>query len=68
MKPRNYDIADQIIHILLTFEQKIEEKNIDIRGLDNFSPTYIVADPDMIYQAIYNLIDNAVKFTNEAIH
>ena len=65
MKPRNYDIADQIIHILLTFEQKIEEKNIDIRGLDNFSPTYIVADPDMIYQAIYNLIDNAVKFTNE---
>lgn len=65
MKPRNYDIADQIIHILLTFEQKIEEKQIDIRGLDNFEPTYIVADPDMIYQAIYNLIDNAVKFTNE---
>ncbi len=65
MKPRNYDIADQIIHILLTFEQKIEEKQIDIRGLDAFEPTYIVADPDMIYQAIYNLIDNAVKFTNE---
>lgn len=65
MKPSNYDISDQIIHILLTFEQKINNKNIDIRGLDEFKPTYIVADPDMIYQAIYNLFDNAVKFTND---
>lgn len=65
MKPSNYDISDQIIHILLTFEQKIENKNIEIRGLDEFRPTYIVADSDMIYQSIYNLVDNAVKFTNE---
>lgn len=65
MKPVKYDVSDQIIHILLTFEQKIENKKIDIRGLDEFKPTYIVADRDMIYQAIYNLVDNAVKFTNE---
>lgn len=65
MKPSNYDISDQIIHILLTFEQTIENNNIEIKGLDNLKPTYIVADPDMIYQAIYNLFDNAVKFTNE---
>lgn len=65
MKPSNYDISDQIIHILLTFEQKIENKHIEIRGLDAFKPTYIVADQDMIYQCIYNLVDNAVKFTND---
>lgn len=65
MKPSNYEITDQIIHILLTFEQKIENKNIEIKGLENLKPTYIVADPDMIYQAIYNLFDNAVKFTND---
>lgn len=65
MKPNNYDISDQIIHILLTFEQKIEEKNIEIRGLENLKPVYIVADSDMIYQVIYNIFDNAVKFTNE---
>lgn len=65
MKPNNYDISDQIIHILLTFEQKIEKKNIEIIGLDDLKPQYIVADPDMIYQVIYNLFDNAVKFTNE---
>lgn len=65
MKPNRYDITDQIIQILLTFEQKINNKNIDIRGLDKMSQTFIEADPDMIYQAIYNLFDNAVKFTNE---
>lgn len=65
MKPANYDISDQIIHILLTFEQKIEEKHIEILGLENLSPTYIVADTDMIYQVIYNIFDNAVKFTND---
>lgn len=65
MKPTKYDISDQIIHILLTFEQKIEGKNIEIKGLENLSPTYIVADSDMIYQVIYNIFDNAVKFTND---
>lgn len=65
MKPTNYDISDQIIHILLTFEQKIEEKNIEIQGLEDLTPTYIVADTDMIYQVIYNIFDNAVKFTND---
>lgn len=65
MKPRNYDVSDQIIHILLTFEQKIEEKNIEIIGLDELKPTYIVADIDMIYQVIYNIFDNAVKFANQ---
>lgn len=65
MKPQNYDIADQIIHVLLTFEQKIEEKNIEIIGLENLPATYIVADSDMIYQVVYNIFDNAVKFTND---
>ncbi|MBE6741584.1 MAG: HAMP domain-containing histidine kinase [Ruminococcaceae bacterium] len=65
MKPKNYNITDQIIHILLTFEQKIEKKNIEIRGLDDAKPHRVNADTDMIYQVIYNIFDNAVKFTNE---
>ncbi|MBQ7739989.1 MAG: HAMP domain-containing histidine kinase [Eubacterium sp.] len=64
MKPKNYNISDQIIHILLTFEQNIEKKNIEIRGLEDMPPHRVHADPDMIYQVIYNIFDNAVKFTN----
>jgi signal transduction histidine kinase len=66
MKPSSYDLSDQIIHILLTFEQKIEEKKIEILGLEDLKPTYITADTDMIYQVVYNIFDNAVKFTNES--
>ncbi len=65
MKQKRYNISDQIIHILLTFEQKIEKKNIEIRGLEALGAQYVYADTDMIYQVIYNLFDNAVKFTNE---
>ena len=65
MKPKNYNITDQIIHILLTFEQRIEKKNIEVRGLDDIEPHRVNADTDMIYQVIYNLFDNAVKFTNK---
>ena len=65
MKPKSYNLSDQIIHILLTFEQKIEKKNIEIRGLEDLEPHHLVADTDMIYQVIYNLFDNAVKFTND---
>ncbi len=64
MKPKNYNISDQIVQILLTFEQKIDAKHIDILGLDHMKPHRVHADPDMIYQVIYNLFDNAVKFTN----
>lgn len=63
--PGSFDIAERIVTILLTFEKKIEEKHIEIRNLDKMAPCYIVADPDMIYQAIYNLFDNAVKFTED---
>ena len=37
---------------------------MDIRGLD--SPRVLVcADEDLIYQVVYNLVDNAVKFVDE---
>lgn len=65
MKPKDYDISDQVVHILLTFEQNIDKKHIQILGLDNLKPHRVHADSDMIYQVIYNLFDNAVKFTNE---
>ena len=65
MKPKNYNISDQIVHILLTFEQNIDRKNIEIRGLERITPHRVYADSDMIYQVVYNLFDNAVKFTNE---
>lgn len=65
IKPVKFDISQQLINCMLTFEQEIEKKNITINGFEEVGQTFIFADRDMIYQVVYNLIDNAVKFTNE---
>lgn len=64
-KRSEFDISPLIIDCLLSFEQEIEKKNIEITGLDAIGQIKILADRDMIYQVIYNLVDNAVKFVNE---
>lgn len=64
-KRTEFDISSLIIDCLLSFEQEIEKKNIGIAGLDTIGQVKILADRDMLYQVVYNLVDNAVKFTNE---
>lgn len=63
LNPMKFDLSEMIIKTLLSFEQLIENKQIEVRGFDDISSNEIVADRDMINQVVYNLIDNAVKFT-----
>lgn len=58
-----FDLMEAVRKVLLSFEQKIEEKKIRVYFIDDDHGTNIYADRDLIYQVIYNLIDNAVKFT-----
>ncbi len=59
-----FNILDPIVQVLSSFESRIEEHHLEIRGLD-IDPIYVSADEDLIHQALYNLVENAVKFTNE---
>jgi len=58
------NISDIAITTLFNFEKKIEDKEIDIRGLAEMEKLIVFGDKDLIHQVVYNLIDNAVKFCN----
>ena len=58
-------LTDVLFETVVSFENRISEKNISIIGLDELERTSINADKDLIFQVIYNLVDNAVKFTND---
>lgn len=60
-----FDISEMIFNTLFSFEQILEKKNVDVRGLEEFGVNTVFADKDMINQVVYNLVDNAVKFTPE---
>lgn len=65
LNPQRYDVSQQMFQIMLTFEQVLSDKKVEVAGLDRLDSVFVEADKDLIHQVIYNLVDNAVKFTPE---
>ncbi len=65
IKREKFDFKEQLLQVVISQEQRIEQKNIEILGLDTLSEVSISADKDLIYRVVYNLVDNAIKFTNQ---
>ena len=64
-KKTRFDLQELVGQVLITFEQKIDGKNLSVDVDFPGHPTYTHAGPDYITQVIYNLLDNAVKFCPE---
>ena len=61
----NFDLTRLLVNIFISKEKEISDNNIEIIGLNELKNISIDADYDLIYQAIYNLVDNAIKFNKK---
>lgn len=61
----SFDVCEMSRQILISFEQKISAKELDVFFDIEEERMNVNADNDAIYQVIYNLCDNAVKFSCE---
>ena len=64
-KKVHFDMEEAIGQVLITFEKKITDKNLEVDVDMPEHPVYTFAAQDMVTQVIYNLLDNAVKFCPE---
>lgn len=58
-----FNICEMARLILLSFEQRIDEKKMNVNFICDEEDMFVSADEDAIHQVLYNLIDNAVKFS-----
>ncbi len=56
-----FDFTEMSSQIVLSFEQKINAKNLDV-DIDFDDRLIVNGDRDHVFRAVYNLVDNAVKF------
>ena len=62
-KRRDFDLNELIIRTLLSFDGRTEEKHLDVQLQLPEDHMTVTADPDSITQVLYNLLDNAVRYT-----
>ena len=65
MSFQNFDVAEVARIILISFEQKIDEKKLDVEFETEDEEMLVYADKDSIHQVLYNLCHNAIKFARE---
>lgn len=66
VNPTNFSLTELAGEILISQEQRIISKNISVTGLGEGESIKAYADRDLMYQAVLNLVDNAIKFTPDS--
>lgn len=60
-----FDVNQMIKQIALSFEGTFKKKKLVLNLVFSEKEQFVTADMDKIEQVLYNLIDNAVKFSNQ---
>ena len=61
---QKFDVNEEIRRCIISAEQKVEAKNLELSVDFENETEFVLADPDSIKRVIINLLDNAIKFSN----
>ena len=61
----HFDICESMRRVLISMEQKINDRHLDVDADIPEEPILVLGDNDMITQVIYNLLEHATKFARE---
>lgn len=62
---KSFDISEVLMRTLLSLEGKINSKHLDVDAQLPEEHFVVRGDGDAITQVVYNLLDNAIKFSEE---
>ncbi len=62
LQSRSFDFLEITCETLLSLEQKITSRGLDVDAILPEEPIWAVGDGDAITQVVHNLLDNAAKF------
>lgn len=65
MEIKTVDINETIRRVLIAWEDRINEKGMDVEVDFDQEVRLVEGDPDRLQQIIINLLDNAIKFNRE---
>ena len=60
-----FDICELSRQIIISLEQRLNDKKLDVEFECDSERMVAVADRDAIYQVLYNICDNGIKFSYE---
>lgn len=64
LQPSEFDVNDVIKNLARTFEGQCKKKHLIIQLVFSAKEIFVIADRDKIAQVLYNLVDNAIKFSH----
>lgn len=59
-----FNICEMTREIIISFVDKIEEKNLEVEFVNDSDNMYVNADKDAVHRVLYNICDNGIKFSD----
>ncbi len=60
----SFDICEMARLVLISNEQRLDEKKLDVSFECDVDRLEVIADKDSVHQILFNICDNAIKFAN----